>query len=362
MHRVELVSRHDREKAKRVGAEEIIRDLDNGKPRQISMGCRVPFDVCTICAHISKSPRDYCVHLSTGMGTVQDDGKMVGAVNFFPRFFDLSDVFVPAAKESGVLMKVASAHTYSVPAKVASIKKAEMTKKILPNAVSETLMKLRNSEPDLPKRILMRDPRKLIGTTSSLGMVLKPREFQYSMLNGMGKGDLAESLMRRKVVFDNSISSSRPTHRLMSSDYSPSLARMLTKIIPSRSFFSPHLPERSVNITVIKITPKNHHVERGPMLDKIASAYSDYRNSLKTLPSTMDNVITGDMSYFTSNFFSGILEDDLTKTASFHKISSQELISSYMFNIYCDNMKVAPIGWLQNISSNSIAQSLFGRN
>ena len=146
MHRVELVSRHDREKAKRVGAEEIIRDLDNGKPRQISMGCRVPFDVCTICGHISKSPRDYCIHLKGGMGTVQDDGKMVGAVNFFPRFFDLSDVFVPAAKESGVLMKVASAQSFVPASKVASIKKAEMTKKVLPNAISETLMRMQKRE------------------------------------------------------------------------------------------------------------------------------------------------------------------------------------------------------------------------
>ena len=362
MHRVELVSRHDREKAKRVGAEEIIRDLDNGKPRQISMGCRVPFDVCTICGHVSKSPRDYCVHLRSGMGTVQDDGKMVGAVNFFPRFFDLSDVFVPAAKESGVLMKVASAQPFIPVSKTAGIKKAEMTKKILPNAISETLMRLRKSEPDLPKAVLMKDPQKLIGTTSGLGMVLKPREFQYSMLNRMGKRNLAESLMQKNQVFDSSISSQNPVHRLSSSDYSPSLARILSKMLPLRSFFSPHLPERSVKITVIKVSPKEPEVLRTPMLNKIAAAYSDYRNSIRTLPSVIDTIIGQDQGYFTNNFFSDILEDDLTKVASFHKISSEELINSYMFNIYCDNIKMTPKGWLHNIPSNSIAQSLFGRN
>lgn len=362
MHRVELVSRHDREKAKRVGAEDIIRDLDNGKPRQISMGCRVPFDVCTICGHISKSPRDYCNHLRMGMGTVQDDGKMVGAVNFFPRFFDLSDVFVPAAKESGVLMKVASAQKFVPASKVASIKEAEMTKKVLPNAISETLMKLRSAEPDLPKSVLTSDPSKLIGTTSGLGIILKPSEFQYSMLNRMGNGSLAEKLMEKNQVFDSSISSQNPVHRLSSEEYSPSLARILSKMIPSRSFFSPHLPERSVKITVIRVSPKEPQIIRNPMLDKIASAYSDYRKSIKTLPSVIDSIVCQDLGYFTNNFFSGILEDDLTKVASFHKISSEELINSYMFNIYCDNIKMTPKEWLHNIPSNSIAQSLFGRN
>ena len=75
----------------------------------------------------------------------------------------------------------------------------------------------------------------------------------------------------------------------------------------------------------------------------------------------LDRIILGDMSYFTNNFFSGIVEDSLTKVASFNKISSHELINSYMFNIYYDNIKVTPKGWLQDISSNSIAQSLFGQ-
>ena len=363
MHRVELVSRHDREKAKRVGAEDIIRDLDEGKPRQISMGCRVPFDVCTICGNISRTPRDYCNHLRLQMGTVRDDGKMVGAVNFFPRFFDLSDVFVPAAKESGVLMKVASVRGSAHNFKCASVKKAAIDKKVLPNAISESLMKLRNAEPDIPRSILKSTPTdKLIGTTGMLGMVLKPREFQYSMLNNMGKGRLADDLHSKNMVFDSSIRSNRPVAMMDSSSYSSPIARMLSKLLSSRSFFSPHLPERSVKVTVIKVSPKSEMVERGPLMNKIASAYADYRNSLRTIPKTIDIVINSDLSYFTNNFFSDILDDSLTKTASFNKISSEDLISSYIFNIYRDSIEVVPDNWLYEISSNSMAKSLFGRN
>ena len=143
MHRVELISRHDRAKAEKVGAGEIIRDLDNGKPRQISMGCKVPFDVCTVCGHVSRTTRDYCDHLRYQMGSVLEDGTVVGAVNLFPRFFDLSDVFVPAAKESGVLMKVASAQTVKLATKQ---KAANLKKETLPNTPSSRFLRLSDSD------------------------------------------------------------------------------------------------------------------------------------------------------------------------------------------------------------------------
>ena len=64
MRRIEVIVRHDREAAKRVGAEQVIKDIDDGKPRQISMGCKVPFDVCTSCGKVSRTTKDYCLCLS----------------------------------------------------------------------------------------------------------------------------------------------------------------------------------------------------------------------------------------------------------------------------------------------------------
>ena len=362
MHRVELISRHDREKAKRVGAEEIIRDLDEGKPRQISMGCRVPFDVCTICGHVSRSPRDYCTHLRNEMGSIRDDGRVVGAINFFPRFFDLSDVFVPAAKESGVLLKVASVNKEASYKTAASVKKAELNKKILPNAISESIMKMKDCDPDIPKEELKRHPiDKLLTTLGMLGIVMKPREFQYGMLNSMGRHAMAEKLHRDKVIFD----SNHPVTGNYSMDhkqYSPSIARLMSRIVPERSFFRPHLPSRIIKITIIKKVPtEKEHVQSGPILTKIAEAYSNYRNSLKTIPNSIDKVVNNDIKYYSNIFFKDILEDSLTKTASFHKINTKGLVYSCMFNAYRDSIEITPKTWRTDISSNSIAHNLFGQ-
>tara|TARA_Y100001973_G_scaffold100481_1_gene161676 strand:+ start:5009 stop:6565 length:1557 start_codon:yes stop_codon:yes gene_type:complete len=337
MHRVELIVRHDREAAKRVGAEEIIRDLDEGKPRQISMGCKVPFDVCTICGNVSKTPRDYCIHLKSEMGTIRPDGKIVGAVNFFPRFFDLSDVFVPAAKESGVIMKVASALPAPEAEKVSSTKKlAEMKKNTLPNAVSESIMKMRDHEPDLPLH-MFRDMNlsKLLTTLGMLGIVAKPREFQYGLLHKMNRGDLAEKFRQKNIIFN-------PSHHhgheggfgVRSSDYSPGIARLLQSFISKRSGFFPHLPDRVVRIMIIKVKPRVETVSDEGILNKVASVYNSYRKSLETLAPELDTVIEKDFKFFSKNFFSDVITNSMSKTAEQSLIKNGHIVPMYFKNVY----------------------------
>ena len=363
MHRVELVVRHDREKAKRVGAHQIIADLDAGIPRQISMGCKVPFDVCTVCGNIAKTNKQYCNHLRFEMGTVRPNGVVVGAVNFFPRFFDLSDVLVPAAKESGVLMKIASAQTAGQFAqKLAATKKATIKKNILPNTgTAKALQHLSSKEPDLPMSALKCGLPNLIRTSAPLGMVLKPREFQYSFLNDMGRGDLARRMWDKGEVFDSSIRSRGGVMPLSGGRLHGGLLRLLKRSIPYRSMFSPHLPERSIKIMMIKITPREETIVGSPLMDKVASAYADYRSSLRTLPSVLENIVTREMPFFSENFFSDILSESFTKTASFNNVDSEELISSYLYNIYHDNIETTPNNWLRRVSPNGMSATLFGK-
>ena len=355
MHRVELVVRHDREKAKEVGAEQIIIDIDNGKPRQISMGCKVPFDVCSVCGNISKTTRDYCSHLANEMGRVRDDGTVVGAINFFPRFFDLSDVFVPAAKESGVLMKVASAQT-SVREKVAAYKKvAEVEKKILPNSISESIMKAQACEPDIPKTFLDKMPfEKLLTTMAALGMVAKPREFQYGMLRRMGRPELASSLRASNTIFPMGRAHVGAAPRLERSMYDGGIARLLSSLIPRRSAFAPHLPNRVVRITVIK-PAKSMNVGSGELLSKVASAYAGYRKSLRTLGEDLDNIIDSDIDFYYKNFFNDMITDSLTKVSSQNNIS---LTVPYLHNVYY-NTNVVP-EWDLNFNNLSSARVLIG--
>jgi hypothetical protein len=98
---------------------ELIVDIDNsqcagelskivaGEDTAVSMACKVPFDVCSICGNRAKTIKEYCTHLSTQMGQILPDGRQVYADNPDPTFFDISFVWRPADRIAYVLEKVA---------------------------------------------------------------------------------------------------------------------------------------------------------------------------------------------------------------------------------------------------------------
>jgi hypothetical protein len=104
MHRVELIVfiRGDK-------APEIVRKIDSGEAIAFSMGARLPFDVCSICRKPARKKDEYCDHLKTMLNYIFPDGRKVFAYNYFPRFFDISIVTVPADRSAYSLKKVASA-------------------------------------------------------------------------------------------------------------------------------------------------------------------------------------------------------------------------------------------------------------
>jgi hypothetical protein len=364
MKRVEVIVRHDRELAKKVGAEDIIDDLDEGKGRQISMGCKVPFDICTKCGNVSRTQGDYCSHLRMGMGSINNDGSINGAVNLFPRFFDLSDVFVPAAKESGVLMKVASVRGVAQVKSASQRKLAEITKKVLPNSGYKAVSQCWGAEPDLPMNLMERSGRggtleKLLTTLAMLGVVAKPREFQHGMLHRMGRGRMAESLRSRGQVF--SPTHDAPRSSFSADDYSPSLARLLSGVLEGRSGFYPHLPRRMVRIIVIKAEPSgpSRVAPESDVLKKVASAYCSYRNAFQSLPAALDLVVGRDPEYYNEHFFGDLLTDSLEKTASFHSATlSTPLVPLYLYNAYGDGVSEPPRAWNMRTTSNSPANAL----
>ena len=116
MKRVELIIRLDREKAKVEGADGIITRVDNGEFPDVSMGCKVPFDICYVCNHSSKTKDDYCVHMKPpddlrhiyGPNKILENGMRCCVKNTVPRFFDISFVFIGADKTAKVMAKIAS--------------------------------------------------------------------------------------------------------------------------------------------------------------------------------------------------------------------------------------------------------------
>lgn len=107
MHRVELVVYLDRALCAQFDATDVINRIDNGEYPDVSMGCKVPYDVCTICEHRSKTPDDYCVHAKNMMNMILPDGRKVAVRNDFPRFFDISFVFIGADKTAKTMAKLA---------------------------------------------------------------------------------------------------------------------------------------------------------------------------------------------------------------------------------------------------------------
>jgi len=116
MGRVELIVGIDHKKA-----PDTIQKIASGKPISVSMACNVPYDTCSICGNKSHNASEYCNCITKHAGSILEDGRQVAMINDHPKFFDISEVGVPADRTAYVLRKVASAEQL-----VLSVEKAAM--------------------------------------------------------------------------------------------------------------------------------------------------------------------------------------------------------------------------------------------
>ena len=107
MHRVELVLEIDNSKA-----PDIVDKVNSGQSVAVSMGCKIKFDVCSICGNKAPTRADYCTHLKNELNKIYPDGRVVCADNPNPNFFDISIVWRPADKTGYMLKKVASSREH----------------------------------------------------------------------------------------------------------------------------------------------------------------------------------------------------------------------------------------------------------
>jgi hypothetical protein len=102
MHRVELILEIDNAKA-----PDIVEKVNSGRSVAVSMGCKIKYDVCTICGNKAPTRAQYCTHLRNELNKIYPDGRIVAADNPNPKFFDISIVWRPADKTGYMLKKVA---------------------------------------------------------------------------------------------------------------------------------------------------------------------------------------------------------------------------------------------------------------
>lgn len=423
MKRVELVIAIDRMRARQFGAESVIDKLDHGQFPDVSMGCKVPYDICSVCTdwkkyrqaqatfdpsrHISvgravlefhkKNPirgvsvtrDDYCEHLKTMLNKILKDGRKVYAINDYPRFFDISFVFIGADKTAKVMMKLAMAYPecgggivvpswyvaeqmgYEQPAmekefeKAASIrfiaqiakkvgpnkpinlakrvvpdkkekegvssvraklrekrashrKGAEIIKEIVPSQFGSKAVPLEQTETDLPNEVLDRlgqgDLSKALSTPSSMGIMLKPREFQRITIIRLGKKPLADKLDEDGKVFSptQDIDHSVPVG---TEHFSDSIKKLLLPFLGGRSMLEPPVKRRMVIKIFVQPKPEPEEVENDELLSKVAAAYNSYLDHALTCLMDSQQVVDNNPDLWEAVHHVGV-GDGLTKAAA----------------------------------------------
>lgn len=392
MKRVELVTRLDRDKCAAFGGSGTWDKLKAGDYPDLSMGCKVPFDTCSICLDwekyeearatfdearhkhpgdailefhkrmkqsgrgirgLSITRADYCEHAKNSMNKILPDGRKVFVYNDFPRFFDISYVFIGADKIAKAMLKIAGegrrhfflekqasaeievvgsaeiAEALGLEEKVANVdkrakqKKSEITKDVMPSQFAgKAVPLLTQNEPDLPRDVL-----DLLGgmpldsalsTPSGLGMVLRPREFQRIILIQMGKAPLANELEEKGEVFPKV----KETEEMPLSEeaFSPPLARRILPFLSDRSALGPLIEKRVVVMAgrspESTTTPSSHPSD---LLRKIGAAYNGYRTGLMHLVASSQTLIEKS---------AGFREQELHKLAA---TSASELFTPLSF-------------------------------
>ena len=370
MHRVELVCRIDKDKCEQFGGVPVWDRISAGQFPDVSMGCKVPFDTCSICLDwklyreaaatfdkakhkhpgmailefhkklkekngtgirgLSITRKDYCEHASKQMNRILKDGRKVWVYNDYPRFFDISFVFIGADKTAKMMLKIAEGGVvYSIPsAKVAEdmgyvelwhpesstrermekaasaedewlkmaflgknarlAKRSEIVKDVVPDYYKGKAVELATSnEKDLPKDLLdsvaSSSPlENILSTSGSLGMVLRPREFQRIVLVQIGRKDMADDLDKKNITFPKTDEKSEVP--MGPQFFSKLLAGLLRPFFEGRSALAPALEGRLVMSTDKDENKKTKtSSQESELLHKIGSAYNGYRSSLMDL-------------------------------------------------------------------------------
>ena len=238
---------------------------------------------CSVCGHKSRTRADYCTHAKNFLGKILPNGRKVYVTNPDMVFFDLSFVLVGADKVSFVMEKVAG---YAL-AKVSYDKISTLVKEI-PD-LAHHLDPLFKREDTLPQSVMdsmggLTLPQ-ATGALLGKGIILKPVEFQYMVLQRKECPQEARDLLRRNIVFAP-MGAPAGLNMIQESfmDYPLGLpAQVLTR----RCFSSPLLAARVPNL--VRAQPPDIEIPmQSPLSGMLSSTYLDYRrNILDMLPSLM---------------------------------------------------------------------------
>lgn len=343
MKRVELVKRVFNEEAQKKGHTSILDRVRAGERVDVSMGCKVPFDFCSICtdwAEVKKAWKtydpekhrhpgvailayhrtvkpirglavtkvDYCQHMINEGGKVYPDGRKVFVYNDFPRFFDISFVWIGADRTARVMWHLSSpdapapAPRTGAPAgmlerllnllasKTAGhATKESMIEKEIPGGLAEAAFRDADTTPEMDMTVIVRgsgaDPKKILTTLAALGILPTPSEFQSLVLPTLPKGTmLKEALDSLHQTFDTRHVGVDDTFAVRPEHYDEKLAQAFSALMPERSCFAPYLSHRMMDPETKVASRPRHELRAGsrivPEVDKLAEMYNGFRISV----------------------------------------------------------------------------------
>ena len=196
MHRVELVIGYDRDKL----PERYVKKIENDENVNLSMGCRVPYDVCSICGNVAPTPAQYCDCIKKyGLNHTYDDGRKLYVINTEPDFFDISIVIVPADKTARILSRI------NVNSKPSEVKTAAANITNAPSDLVDLLPELSFST--LQKvAVSTKTPECLLASVKNAHTYLKPHEVQAILCMQKGMSKIAKVLHANKIYFESDLS------------------------------------------------------------------------------------------------------------------------------------------------------------
>ena len=87
-----------------------IHKLESGTPLKFSIGASAPYDICSVCGHITTTEDGHCSHYKNMPGEFLEDGSQVYVISDNCLFHDISRVKNPAEKIAFSIRKVASGY------------------------------------------------------------------------------------------------------------------------------------------------------------------------------------------------------------------------------------------------------------
>lgn len=266
--RCEGIWKLDNEKAKREGAGGLIRAIRERRNFPISMGCKVPYDVCSSCGHKARTIRQHCMCTRIpGFGHIDPiTGVKIRVFNPEPDFEETSGVGVNAAPEALILGGISQElqralsqiaksssvlylpdHTRAlslggglVKASSAHVLKISDMLKSIPMLASHVLSPIEDEEEDLPVDEIVKlasvcgSPEGLLATAGAMGIVLRPHEFSAAL--GEPETGFDELSVREGFLEDTPFLDPQAVSRRC--------AQMLSRHMPARSILLPHGPAR----------------------------------------------------------------------------------------------------------------------